>query len=58
MNLPKMKLEKELMLVTGARMDQQIRIAEMQIQIKELEKHIVVQLDKEEELKKRLKEME
>lgn len=49
--LDKKRLEKELMQVTAARYDMEIRIEEMNMQIAELEKHIKIQLDREEELK-------
>ena len=53
-DLSKKKIERELMQVTAARFDLEIRIEEMQLQIKELEKHIVIQTAKEQELKQKL----
>lgn len=54
--LARKKTEKELMQVTAARYDLEIRIEEMRMQITELERHIEVQLKREEELKNKLNE--
>lgn len=55
-DLVRKKIERELMQVTAARYDLEIRIEEMQIQIKELEKHIAIQSAKEIELKQKLEQ--
>lgn len=52
--LDKKRIEKELMQVTAARFDMEIRIEEMNQQIAELQKYIQIQLNKEEELKEKI----
>lgn len=54
--LEKKKAQVELMRVTTARCDLEIRIEEMQLEIKRLEDYITVQVNKEEELKLKLEE--
>lgn len=52
--LEKKKIELELMRVTAARCDLEIRCEEMKQEIERLEGHIATQLKKEEELKEKL----
>lgn len=55
-SLDKKKTELELMRVSSARMDLEIRIEEMKQEIERLEGHITTQFEKELELKTRLSE--
>lgn len=54
--LEKRKTRLELLRVQAGRMDMEIRIDEMREEIKRVEGHIQIQLDKELELKERLGE--
>lgn len=57
-SLEKKRIQRELHGVSGARFDMEIRIEEMQNQIKELQKHLDIQIAKEIELEEKLKQLQ
>jgi hypothetical protein len=54
-NIDKKRLEMELLRVTAAKYDLEIRVEEMSTQILELKQHIQVQINKELELQLKIK---
>ncbi len=57
MSLEKKKTQVELMRVTTARMELEYKIEERKEDIKRMEDHITIQIQKENELKQKMKEM-
>lgn len=58
MNLDKQRTRLELMRVTTARMELEFKIEERKEEIKRMEDHIKIQIDKELELNQKIKDME
>lgn len=58
MSLEKKKTQVELMRVQTARMELEYKIEERKEEIRRMEEHIKIQIDKEVELNEKLKEME